>query len=392
MDNIYEDNSNLEEIDNEDEIYQKTSQNDSNSMIFNGNNYINNEDYYKNEFIDNGNNKICFYNFGNKKPHNIIDYLNINSDEYKKYKLYQKVKSMLINLKPLSKAYVEEICHLSWIYSKKLSHKKLSTIVPIIVYKIIKKYNIETISLKDLKKKINFSYKAYFQNEKLFTELNANLNLNKNKSKDSIYKITYNLKTQSYSELVYNSVIKYIKAIKEKSQSSLNIIKIKGKKSLPKNNKNKLNDGNKEENNKIIEELFKKLSKEEQDVDKLYCSPFIFELNNCQKQCKIFIYNNKRTSSDYYIDKSMKNNKLINLKEENEDETILSDENKFNEYFKNKIGSDILGLGMIKYFIDKNNVIILSYKILRELFNCNIYQVKKSILYIKLYANYINNI
>ena len=85
-----------------------------------------------------------------------------------------------------------------------------------------------------------------FQNEKLFTELNTNLNLNKNKNKASIYKIAYNLKTQSYSELVYNSVNKYIKTLKEKSQSSLNIIKIKDI------NKNKT------KKNKIIFKFYKK--------------------------------------------------------------------------------------------------------------------------------------
>ena len=112
------------------------------------------------------------------------------------------------------------------------------------------------------------------------------------------------------------------------------------------------------------------------------------ELNNCQEQCKFFIYNYKQNSSDFKLDSSF-NNKIINLKEE--EETNISNENKFNDYFKNKICCDILGLGMIKYFIDKNKIIVLSYKILKEIFNCNISQVKKSIVYIKLYINNINN-
>ena len=115
----------------------------------------------------------------------------------------------------------------------------------------------------------------------------------------------------------------------------------------------------------------------------------IFELNKCQEQCKCFIYNDKRNSSDIYNDETINGN-IINLKEENEKK--LSDEKNFENYFKDKINSDILGLGMIKYFIDKNKIIILSYNIIKEIFNCNIHQVKKSILYINLYNKYINNI
>ncbi len=139
----------------------------------------------------------------------------------------------------------------------------------------------------------------------------------------------------------------------------------------------------------IIEKIFEKFKSDENNTKELYCSPIIFELNKCQEQCKCFIYNNKRTSSDNYNDETINGN-IINLKEENE--KILSDENIFEDYFKDKINSDILGLGMIKYFIDKNKIIILSYNIIKEIFNCNIHQVKKSIIEINLYNKYINNI
>ena len=398
MNNIYDDDTYSEGKDEEDDIYPKISENDTNSIVSNGNNYMHKENTYMDEYYNNGNNNNYFNSFFNKKPHTIIDYLNINSTEYKKNKMYQKIKSKLIGLKSLPIIYFDEICYLSLFYSKKLTHKKLSTIVPIIVYKIITKYNIKTISLKDLKKELNFSYKKYFKNEKLFTELNINVNINKNSLKNNIN----NIKTQNYSELVYNSVMRYIQIIKEKSQSSLNIIKIRKKKKMTQINKdifkfNKFNEinGNKDSNNnnKIIENIYTKLSKEENDIEKLYCSPFIYELNNCQEQCKLFIYNNNGTSLDNNsIDKSINNNnkKIISLKEE--DETELSDENKFNDFFKNKINNEILGLGMIKYFIDENNVIILSYNLMKDIFNCNICQVKKAIIYIKLYINYINNI
>jgi hypothetical protein len=371
------------------------SMNDSDSMMNDGNNLINKENSYGNDYFNNGNNNVYFNSFMNKRPRSNIDYLYINSDEYKKYKMYQKINSLLNKLTPLPKMYIDEICNLSWFYSKKLTNKKLSTIVPIIIYKIKTKYNIKTITLKDLKKKLKFSSKKYFKNEKLFTELNTNVNI----EKDYLNKMANNLMTSNYSELVYNSVKNYIKKLKEKSQTSLNIIKIKGKKKMSQINKDifKFNNGHrneKDDNNKIIEKLYTKLSEEENNIEKLFYSPFIYELNNCQEQCKLFIYNNNPTSLDNKsIDKSINNNnikKIINLKEE--EETELSDENKFNDFFKNKINGDILGLGMIKYFIDENDVITLSYKMLKEIFECNICQVKKAILYIRLYINYLNNI
>ena len=395
MNDFHTNDSLSENIKEEDMEDYPNSLNNSNSNFNNEINsmYNGNETIYANEYVKNE------YNFYQSQKHKtIIDYLNINSDEYKKNKMSQKIKLMLYGLHSLSQSNIDEICYLSWYYSQKLSHKKLSTIVQIIVYKIIKKYNIKSISLKDLKNKLNFRYKTYLKNEKLFPELDnhknisiitntTNTNTKSNKdiqNKNSHHKFNiisnniYCLKIpniSNYSDSVYNSTKKYIKTLKEKSQSQTNKIKLKGKK------------GNK--NNMIIEKIFEKFKNDENNVKELYCNPIIFELNKCQEQCKCYIYNDKRNSSDIYNDETINGN-IINLKEENEKK--LSDENNFENYFKDKINSDILGLGMIKYFIDKNKIIILSYNIIKEIFNCNIHQVKKSILYINLYNKYINNI
>ena len=390
-------NSSYSEEKEDDEMYQKTSPNeDSNSLLYDEKHLVNDEtisENEKNDFYKDGNN-ICLYNFEKKRPRNAIDFYNVNSEEYKKKKMFEKIKSKLINLNNLPDYYIDEICNLSWFYSKKLSHKKLDTILPIIVYKIIKKDNINYISLKDLKEKINFRYKTYFQNEKLFNELNENIIKNKKKRNSSEAR-AYNLKEQKYSELVYNSIIKYITTIKEKSQTYINIIRIKGKKRITKKSKDKYKNNINKKNSQIIEKLFEKLSEEENESKEMFYSPLNIELNNCQKQCKNLIYNNKKTFFEKNYIKTI-NNKIISLNEEEEEQeqekVNLYDENKFNDYFKNKINSDILGLGMIKFFIDKNKIIILSYKILKEIFNCNIYQIKKSILYINLYINNINNI
>ena len=384
---IYDENSSYSQKKEEEEIYQKTSPDDSNSMILADNSDINEDSIYENELKNNVNNNFCFYKLGNKKPRTLIDYLNVNSDEYKKNKVYQKIKAMLINLPQLSNSNINEICNLSWHYSQKLSHKKLSTIVPIIVYKIITKYQIKNISLKDLKNKINFRIKTYFQNEKLFSELNESIN-NQKKFRSNI--VTYNIKTQKYSDLVYNNIISYINKIKEKSQTQHNIIKIKHTKNDAKKVKEKNRNNT---NNKIIQKIFVKLSSKEKEIEEQYSTSFNLELNNCQEQCKTFIYNNPYLSADdnkgILIDKN-----IINLNEEEEPEkgkTPIS-EKKFINYFNNKICCDILGLGMIKYFIDKNEIILLSYRILKEIFNCNIIQVKKSIIFIQLYINIIKNI
>ena len=394
MNDYHTNDSFSEDKEEEDMEDYPNSLNNSNSNFNDeiNNMYSDSGTIYHNEYVKKE------YNFyDSKRPKTIIDYLNFNSEEYRKNKMSQKIKLMLYGLTSLSQSNIDEICYLSWFYSQKLSHKKLSTIVQIIVYKIIKKYNIKSITLKDLKSKINFRYKTYLKNEKLFPELDNHNNnmqisintINTNAKKDILNKNSHHKNNiinnniyyikipnnPNYSDSVYNSTKKYIKILKEKSQRQPNKIKLKGKK------------GNK--NNMIIEKIFEKFKTDENNLNELYFNPVIFELNKCQEQCKCFIYNNKRTSSDNNNDEIINGN-TINLKEENE--KILSDENIFEDYFKDKINCEILGLGMIKYFIDNNKIIILSYNIIKEIFNCNIHQVKKSIDYINLYNKEINNI
>ena len=141
MNNIDTNSSNIEE--NEIEDY---SQNVNSNSIFSDNK--SNEISYINEFYNGGNNQNIIYNFGNKKQRNIIDYLNINDEEYKRQQCYKKINFMIKGLNSLPNDIINEIVYYSWYYFKKLSNKKLSTIVPIITYKIIKKYDIKNVSLK----------------------------------------------------------------------------------------------------------------------------------------------------------------------------------------------------------------------------------------------------
>ena len=159
----------------------ESNSNDSGSYFSSQNDEKNNGELFINETYNEGNNNNNYYNFGGKKQRNIIDYLNINDNAYKKQQLYKKINIILNKFKPLPQNIIDEINYLSWYYTKKLPNKNLLTIVSIIIYKIIKKYNIKIISLKDLKEKLNFSYSTYFKNEKLFNELNTSINQRNNK-------------------------------------------------------------------------------------------------------------------------------------------------------------------------------------------------------------------
>ena len=347
-----------------------------------------------NEFYNGFNSRNSLYNLQNKKQRNSIDYLNINEEDYQKKICYKKINLMLKGLNSLSIDIINEISFLSWYYLKKLPNKKLVTIVPIITYKIIKKYNIKNVTLKDLKEKLNFKYKTYLKNEKLFDELNLNLNQKKSNNSINFNNNINNIiisKKQSFSELVLNSITKYIQLIKEKILFQPNMIKYKNYK--PITNKGKIiNDKSYYD---TIESLFEKISSNENKTKELYTNPIIIELNNCLLQCKSFIYNNKQIEIENYnmveqMSETNNTNQTINLIEESEKR--IYDENTFNKFFENKIDTDNLGLALIKYFIDKNEKITLSYKKMKEIFVCNIYQVKKSISFIKEFINYINKI
>lgn len=373
-----------------------SEENEINQNILNdySNSVLSEEDdinkYDENSFIndiENYTNNKPNYNFELKKKYNTIDYLNFNDDESKKQQCYKKIEQTLNELnKTLPRNIITQIIFHSYNYQKKFPRKPLATIVPIVTYKILKRNNITTISLNDLKKKLNFKYKTYFKNEKLFSELNPSreqkiLNL-KFYSKNTI---NIKNKNQNYSELVLNSLTKYIKKIKDKIQLNINIIKPKNKK-IP--NKEELSD-QKISNNQTIITIYNKISENGKSIKELYYNPVTEELDNCLKQCKSFIYNfnNKEEStSDTNITYP-----TINIKED--DGGKVHYENSFNNFFENKIDNDNLALGLLKYFIDENNVISLSYQKLKEILDCNIYRIKKSILYIKQYFNnYINNI
>ena len=384
-------NNNIDEYDSyleKNEINQNILSDYSNSMPSDQDNSNYDENSSINGIENGANNKIN-YNFELKKNYNTIDFLNFNDGESKKQQCYKKIEQMLKDFNKLLPEYIiKQIIVQSYNYQTKFPKKKLATIVPIVTYKIIKKNNIKTVSLKDLKSKFKFKLKTYFKNEKLFSELNPKvehkiINL-KGLYKNSI-NYTINHKSQSFSDLVLDSLKKSINKIKDKIKLNINIIKPKNIKKL--NNKERTN--NKISNGKKIELIYTNISENENNIKKLYYNPVIEELDNCLAQCESLIYNSSN-KEDSVSDTNI-TNQTINIRED--DTNRINGGKSFNYFFENKIDNENLALGLLKYYIDQNNVISLSYNKLNELLNCNIYRIKKSILYIKEYFNkYINNI
>ena len=81
----------------------------------------------------------------------------------------------------------------------------------------------------------------------------------------------------------------------------------------------------------MIESLYTKISKDENDINELYTNPTIIELNKCLDKCKSLIYNAKKICTDNNKDELMSEtnatNQTINLKEEN---TKIYGENNMN--------------------------------------------------------------
>jgi hypothetical protein len=187
------------------------------------------------------------------------------------------------------------------------------------------------------------------------------------------------------SELVLNSLKKYINRIKDRIKLNINIIKPKSNKKS--NNKEQSN--NEIQSQKKIELIYTKISENENNFKELYYNPVLDELDNCLVKCESLIYNS--SNKDDSVSDTNITNQTINIREDEEEK--INGGKSFNIFFENKIDNENLALGLLKYFIDKCNVISLSYQKLNEILNCNIYRIKKSILYIKEYFNkYINNI
>lgn len=98
-----------------------------------------------------------------KAPTNSLDYMKFNSEEYLKYKFDLKVKNQLNGLN-LDSKLLKEICQYSYFLSKKLEKDglKISDIIAIVAYKIIKNNNIP-LSQNQIFKELQLSKSKYIK-------------------------------------------------------------------------------------------------------------------------------------------------------------------------------------------------------------------------------------
>ena len=132
------------------------------------------------------------------KPKNSLDILRLSSEKYEQYKLTESVKHIISHFSFESKI-VDEIIKASLFYKDKL-HLHLNDLVPIIVYKIVQKYNLPFTKAEILSKiKFNVSnylkYSQHIHMDSLVTNSNhnnnrvsdTNSNSNSSSLKDNVY-------------------------------------------------------------------------------------------------------------------------------------------------------------------------------------------------------------
>lgn len=426
----------------ESENYQNFESDTENNFYLsnNDNNYLPQE-YSKvnqnNLYLYGGNNfnYNLFFREGKKKTK--IDLLKYNSIEFKKFRMFSKIKTMLLPFS-LQKSLIDEICTLTWFYSKKL-HKQLSTLVPIILYKLIKKYNISNITLKDLKQKLNFKYRNYFKNEKFFPEMEQYKNTLLLK-KD----LGHSISSEKFITDVKNFIIKCISTLKknyEEKKLSGGIRQLQEKRwggnDLLERGIDDFNGLNfkegiscNEREFRLIIKMSEKLLINEKIVEKIYIDPVILELDYCQEQCLKFINENMHNSKDDIKEKNKINkgiyevknetkeinegikevkeikekNKLndlnengtyvnvINLDENKEEEVEVLEKLNFVQFINNRISSYNIAISMIKFFIDKNKSIKITFQYLKDNFNFDRKKIKNGINLIQSYISYCNKI
>ena len=148
-------------------------------------------EYQHDEYINiNQNNFIPF-----TKPKNSLDILRLSSEKYEHYKLTEHIKH-IINQFNFESRIVDEITKASLFYKDKL-HLHLNDLVPIVVYKVIQKYNFPYTKAEILSKiKFNISnylkYSQHIHIDSLLNNNNNNINndnnnINNSSLKDNVY-------------------------------------------------------------------------------------------------------------------------------------------------------------------------------------------------------------
>ena len=161
------------------------------------------DDYQHDEYINIKHNSFIPFT----KPKNTLDILRLSSDKYEQYKHTEHIKQIISQFS-FDNKIVDEIIKTSLFYKDKL-HLHLNDLVPIIVYKVIQKYNYPYTKAEILSKiKFNISiYLKYSQHVHIESiigsVINSNNDNNNNNSSNSNSNNNSSLKDNVYTHVNY---------------------------------------------------------------------------------------------------------------------------------------------------------------------------------------------
>lgn len=294
------------------------------------------------------------------KPVNSLDYLKFHSEEYLKYKLEQKVKDRINGLN-LGDKYIKEVFEIVYYNHKLLKERqsnnpgltgpRVSDIISIVVYKIIKKYNLP-VSHNEIFGKISLDKSKYlkFSNMIKVSEGGESLDdINKIVKReiddfggiDALDPTAY-----SYGNKLFNYLSFIISRLYEVFKYKPNSFKIKTEKvnldTFFKNFENKKNNST-------------TLSLKEEDRN--YLDNYLDSLKlleEVKQEAKEIIFNRETRSESFY------------------------------SFFGNRILSESLAAGIVKYLMEKRGVKI-NLQIFRENFKIPMSGISKAIKMIEEY-------
>jgi hypothetical protein len=254
-----------------------------------------------NEYVEqNPYNLRQVYNF-KSKPENTLDFLQYNTDEYKKYTLKQKVLAEL-SFFPLSDKYIIEITDTVFSYKKKIRWN-IRELIFIHAFYVIRKYNLP-ISHYEFMQKTQLSVGSFFKFDKEIKHINSKETLLIQQANQIINKPTLdqfsnnslakndgiiimkkiNTKNDSFSEKIYELFCENLNKLKNYSESFPEIFKLKLNEKYENNILESVS--NQYENSKVHRNLLHYLNTKKDIFD------ISIILNTVKNKSKALIYSN----------------------------------------------------------------------------------------------------
>jgi len=158
-----------------------------------------NDSEYVNEYV---NQISCNKYFYKKKPTNALDYIKFHSENYEKFKIEERVKEKINGL-IFEIKYIQEIIDITFLYFKKLKDSiRLTDIISIVTYKLIKKYHL-TLTHSEIFKFLNLNKSSYLKYSNLINL--SSINDENHLEEDYTYRFI------KYTNFLLNSMHEYFK-------------------------------------------------------------------------------------------------------------------------------------------------------------------------------------